>query len=103
MIATVSRPLLVMAHSRSTSALYAAAARRSIMRYGLRPWRMLFPIDERMVFVVGSPRSGTSFTASALGNCRGFADLGELNPLKARLGALAELPVETVAPEVRKI
>jgi hypothetical protein len=40
-------------------------------------------IDERMVFVVGSPRSGTSFSAGSLGAMPGFVDLGEVNALKA--------------------
>jgi len=41
-----------------------------------------------MVFVVGCPRSGTTFTAEAIGSVPGFRDLGEVNRLKAAIPAL---------------
>ena len=60
-------------------------------------------LDDRLVFVVGSPRSGTTFLAGALGSLPGFIDLGELAPLKAAIPELAGEPVEQAAPAVRSI
>jgi hypothetical protein len=56
-----------------------------------------------MVFVVGSPRSGTTFTASAIGSCPGFVDLGEVAPLKAAIPSLVRLEPSIAAPRVRRI
>ena len=36
--------------------------------------------EERLVFVFGSPRSGTTFLAGAIGAVPGFVDLGEVTP-----------------------
>jgi len=57
---------------------------------------------ERPVFVVGSPRSGTSFMAGCLGELPGFVDLGEVGPLKASLRELARLPEEEAARRLRR-
>jgi hypothetical protein len=59
--------------------------------------------EERLVFVIGCPRSGTSFTGAALGSLPGFVDLDEVTPLKAALPRLASLPSEDAAREVRTI
>jgi hypothetical protein len=83
--------------------LHAAGARRTVRRYGIHPTRALRGLDDRPVFVVGSPRSGTSFTAVALGGVTGFADLGEVNALKAAVPGLTKLTPETAAPRVRRI
>jgi Sulfotransferase family len=56
---------------------------------------------ERIVFVVGSPRSGTSFLAAAVGSQRGFVDLGEVRPLKASIERWAGLPEADGARELR--
>src|SRR5258708_9716026 len=56
-----------------------------------------------MVFVVGSPRSGTSFFAQAVGRQRNVVGLGEVHPLKAAIPALAALPVEQAAARLRAI
>ena len=40
-------------------------------------------LDDRLVFVIGSPRSGTTFLAGAIGSLPGFVDLGEVAPVKA--------------------
>jgi len=53
--------------------------------------RLLAPLDERMVFVLGSPRSGTTFLARAIGSCPNFVDLGEVAAFKAEIPALAGL------------
>ncbi len=64
------------------AALYA----RSAMRVAGRARRL--GREERLVFVVGSPRSGTTFTGSALGSLPGFVDLDEVQPWKRAIPAL---------------
>jgi hypothetical protein len=59
--------------------------------------------EQRLVFVIGSPRSGTTFTGHALGSLPGFVDLDEVTPLKAALPRLAALPPADAAPELRRI
>ena len=59
--------------------------------------------ENRMVFVVGSPRSGTTFVGNALGSQPGFVDLGEVPLLKAAVPRLVGRPVEEQAREVRRI
>jgi hypothetical protein len=61
------------------------------------------PGEERLTFVVGSPRSGTSFTGSALGSQPGWVDLGEVAMLKAAVPELVELSPEEQAAAVRQI
>jgi DNA-binding transcriptional ArsR family regulator len=61
------------------------------------------PREERLVFVVGCPRSGTTFLAGAIGSQPGFVDLGEVTPLKAALPALAAEPRSETAAELRRI
>jgi hypothetical protein len=58
---------------------------------------------ERPVFVLGSPRSGTSFVARSIGQVPGFADLGELHPWKAAIPRLADVPEAEAAPELRRV
>lgn len=53
--------------------------------------------EERLVFVVGCPRSGTTFLGRALGGLPGFVDLGEVTPWKAAL------PSRPRAEEARRI
>jgi hypothetical protein len=59
--------------------------------------------EERLAFVVGSPRSGTSFTGSALGSQPGWVDLGEIPMLKAAVPGLVDLSSEEQARAVRRI
>ena len=61
------------------------------------------PREERLAFVVGSPRSGTSFTGSALGSQPGWVDLGEVSVLKAAVPTLVHLSREEQAIAVRRI
>jgi hypothetical protein len=85
-------------------ALYGAAARRVLAGAGRRDLsRRLWPADERLVFVVGSPRSGTTFFAGALGSVAGFVDLSEVNPLKAAIPELAAAHDAEAAPRIRQI
>jgi hypothetical protein len=53
--------------------------------------------EERLVFVVGCPRSGTTFLGRAIGGLPGFVDLGEVTPWKAAL------PAGPSADELRRI
>jgi hypothetical protein len=86
------------------AAAYGVTVAR-IARRGLRRGQRLPRIraDERAVFVVGSPRSGTTFTGSALGSQPGWVDLGEVPLLKAAVPRLAALSAEAQAREVRSI
>lgn len=59
--------------------------------------------DDRLVFVVGSPRSGTTFTAGRIGDQPGLVDLGEVKPLKAALPGLVSLPRDEQATALRRI
>jgi hypothetical protein len=56
-----------------------------------------------MVFVIGSPRSGTTFLAGAIGACPGFVDLGEVAALKASIPELARLSVPEAAARIRRL
>jgi LPS sulfotransferase NodH len=56
---------------------------------------------ERIVFVVGSPRSGTTFLAEAVGSQAGFVDLGEVRPVKSSIRRWASLPEDEAAAELR--
>src|SRR6266702_3804307 len=56
---------------------------------------------ERIVFVVGSPRSGTTFLAGAVGSQPGFVDLGEVRPVKANIARWASLPESESAVGLR--
>ncbi|MFN0155057.1 MAG: sulfotransferase family protein [Gaiella sp.] len=60
-------------------------------------------LDERLVFVIGSPRSGTTFLAGAIGAVPGFVDLGEVAPLKAAVPRLAGASEIVAAGALRKI
>jgi hypothetical protein len=53
--------------------------------------------EERLVFVVGCPRSGTTFVGRAIGSLPGFVDFGEVTPWKAAL------PTQPSAAELRTI
>jgi hypothetical protein len=65
--------------------------------------RRLLASEDRLVFVVGSPRSGTTFLAGAIGAVPGFVDLGEVTPLKAAIPSLVGLPERDAAVELRRV
>jgi len=54
------------------------------------------------VFVVGSPRSGTTFLGTSLGAQPGLVDLGEVKPLKAGIPQLTKLPEQEAAAGFRR-
>jgi hypothetical protein len=79
----------------------AALYGRSALRVARRRRRL--GSEERLVFVVGSPRSGTTFTGRALGSLPGFVDLDEVQPWKAAIPGLIGKPEEEVARRLRPI
>ena len=84
-----------------TASAYGSTAVRVAVR-GTRT-RLRRPHEERLVFVVGSPRSGTSFTAGAIGDLSAFVDLGEVPLLKAAIPSLVEKPEQEQATEIRQV
>jgi hypothetical protein len=81
----------------TSAALYG----RSVLRIARRRRRL--GSEERLVFVVGSPRSGTTFTGRALGSLPGFVDLDEVQPWKAAIPALLGAPDDVAASRLRGI
>jgi hypothetical protein len=79
-----------------TAALYGRSAIRIARR------RRRLGTEERLVFVVGSPRSGTTFTGRALGSLPGFVDLDEVQPWKAAIPGLMGRPDSEVAQRLRR-
>ena len=76
---------------------------RAIKRSALSGRPSLGRLDDRLVFVFGSPRSGTTFLAGAIGSLPGFADLGEVNPLKAAIPDVSARDVRTILDRVRRL
>jgi hypothetical protein len=80
---------------------YAAGSARVARRARLRG---VLGREERLVFVVGCPRSGTTFIGRAIGGLPGFVDFGEVTPWKAALPegpSAAEL--RTILERIRRI
>jgi hypothetical protein len=86
-----------------SAALQLRVAKRLAPRRGATLAERLGRLDDRLVFVVGSPRSGTTFLAGAIGSLPGFVDLGEVAPLKAAVPGLVALPREQAATRLRRI
>jgi Sulfotransferase family len=78
-------------------------AKRLAPRRGASLAQRFGRLDDRVVFVVGSPRSGTTFLAGAIGSLPGFVDLGEVAPVKAGVPELAALPTPEAAARLRRI
>jgi Sulfotransferase family len=86
------------------TALYVASAKRVLARERGRGLpRRVRESEERLVFVAGSPRSGTTFLAGALGRLPGFVDLTEVTPLKASIPDLAGRPEAEAATRIRSV
>ena len=86
-----------------SAALQLRVAKRLAPRRGASWRERLGKLDDRFVFVVGSPRSGTTFLAGAVGSLPGFVDLGEVAPLKAAVPELAVLEPHDAARRLRRI
>lgn len=90
---TTFRELAVTGRLYASSAARVAARTRRVPGWG----------EERLVFVVGSPRSGTTFTGSALGSIPGFVDLDEVQPWKAAIPSLMHEPEDHAVRRLRTI
>ncbi len=84
-----------------SAVLHLKSARRLARPRPLR--EALGSPDDRLVFVLGSPRSGTTFLAGAIGSVPGFVDLGEVAAVKAAVPELAELPADEAAARLRRM
>ncbi len=78
-------------------------AKRLAPRKGASLGERFGRLDDRLVFVVGSPRSGTTFLAGAIGSLPGFVDLGEVAPVKAAVPELASLAPDQAARRLRRV
>jgi hypothetical protein len=82
--------------------LYVRAAGRVLRSGGVARASLRAP-DDRLVFVFGCPRSGTTFLAGAIGDVPGFVDLGEVHPVKAAIPELTRLDATMAAERLRRI
>jgi Sulfotransferase family len=85
-----------------SAVLQLRVAKRLAPRRGAPLHERLGRLDDRLVFVVGSPRSGTTFLAGAIGSIPGFVDLGEVAPVKASVPELAALQPGEAAQRLRR-
>ena len=90
------KPSVGLTTLRDYGAAGARVARRAVRRPRLGR-------EERLVFVVGCLRSGTTFLGGTLGSQPGFVDLGEVTPWKAALPGLYGQPTDLAARELRRI
>jgi hypothetical protein len=86
-----------------SAVLHLKTTRRLLRRRGLSLAGARAPLDERMVFVFGSPRSGTTFLAEAIGRLPGFVDLTEVAALKAAIPELVGLDRDEAARRLRRL
>jgi hypothetical protein len=87
----------------TSAGLQLRVAKRLAPRRGAPLRERVGRLDDRFVFVIGSPRSGTTFLASAIGSVPGFVDLGEVAPVKAAVPELVGLPPNEAARRLRRI
>ena len=85
-----------------SSLLYVRAAGRVLRSGGVAGASLRRP-DDRLVFVFGCPRSGTTFLAGAIGAVPGFVDLGEVHPLKAAMPELSRREPDDAATRLRRV
>jgi Sulfotransferase family len=86
-----------------SAVLQLRVAKRLAPRRGATLHERLGRLDDRLVFVVGSPRSGTTFLAAAIGSVPGFVDLGEVAPVKASVPELARVEPREAAHRLRRV
>jgi hypothetical protein len=86
-----------------TAALQLRTAGRVIRVRGVSLRGAVAGLDDRMAFVMGCPRSGTTFLAGAIGACPGFVDLGEVAALKAAVPDLTRLDPREAAQRIRRL
>ena len=83
--------------------LYGSAAARVARRGRKKTASEATNATGRPVFVVGAPRSGTTFMGNSIGRLPGFVDLGEVGPLKVAIDELVALPEEESARRFHRI
>ena len=88
-----------MRQATSLARLYAGSSARIFVRARRKRSRA----GDGLIFIVGSPRSGTTFLARALGEQPGIVDLGEVQPLKAAIPRLVALSRDSAAAQLRRI
>jgi hypothetical protein len=81
-----------------TASMYGTAAARVALRTKRGPLRR----EQRLILIVGSPRSGTTFLGKTLGTQPGVVDLDEVQPLKAAIPGLVGLPEAEQARRFRR-
>jgi hypothetical protein len=86
-----------------SAGLQLRVAKRLAPRRGASLGQRLGKLDDRFVFVVGSPRSGTTFLGRAIGSVPGFVDLGEVAPIKAAVSDLVDADPPDAARRLRRI
>jgi hypothetical protein len=86
-----------------SAGLQLRVAKRLAPRRGASLSERLGKLDDRFVFVIGSPRSGTTFLAGAIGSVPGFVDLGEVAPLKSAVADLVSTVPNDAARRLRRI
>src|SRR6266545_3059782 len=82
-----------------SAAMYGNAAARVASRGHSLP---RIHNEGRHIFVVGAPRSGTTFLAGAIAAQPGLVDLGEVQPVKAAIPKLTSLPEPEAASRFRR-
>jgi hypothetical protein len=87
-------------HVAWTASLYGRSAARVVLNARSLP---RLRREERLIFVVGAPRSGTTFLARSIGAADGVVDLGEVKPLKAAIPQLASTTTTDAARRFRRI
>jgi hypothetical protein len=87
----------------STASLYGSTVLRVLPRALRSGGFSRNGAEERLVFVVGAPRSGTTFVARSLGAQPAFVDLGEVQPLKAAIPELVELSEPEACVRLRDV
>ena len=78
-------------------------ARRIVRRHRPSVRNAVGPLDDRLVFVLGSPRSGTTFIARSIASIPGFVDLGEVAALKAAIPELAAQDPPAASGRIHRI
>jgi hypothetical protein len=83
--------------------LQLRTARHVVRRHPFSLKALVEPLDPRMVFVAGCPRSGTSFLARSIGSCPGLVDLGEVAAFKAAIPELTDLAPDAACARIRSM
>jgi Sulfotransferase family len=86
-----------------SAALQLRTAQRVARRGGGPLRERLQTPNDRLVFILGSPRSGTTFLGRSIGSLPGFVDLGEVAALKAAIPAFSAVSPAEAAPRIRRI